>query len=192
MSEFMHENDVNMKEEAMADTTNVTAAVLPPLAADKKLKKKKSSGPFGIFRAALYMLRKKPDEKEAKKAANKQKGKDWKMIVEAMRPLHLPETPQSPMQSPPMFPPMSPWADELISPASPAASSSCGTLSQYASAQNLQDLYNSDDEEGDPDEVFDALTGDEMIDAKAEEFIAQFYKQIQLQNTSHYDQDRGV
>lgn len=206
MTEFMPENDViigkNMKESARDDTADNTGAaaeaVQPPLNDDKK--KKKKSGAFGIFRAALYMLRKRPEEKEAaKRAINKQKSKgskaNWKTLVESMRPLHMQETPQSPLHQQPSPVPES--MVEFFPPASPAASSSCGTLSQFASATSLVDLYNSDDEEeaeADPDEVFDAITGDEMIDAKAEEFIAQFYKQIQLQNTNtrQYQEDRGV
>lgn len=56
-------------------------------------------------------------------------------------------------------------------------------MSQYASANNLQELYgeSSDDEEEDPDQVFDAIGADEMIDAKAENFIAQFYEQMRRQ-----------
>ncbi|XP_011079593.1 uncharacterized protein LOC105163072 [Sesamum indicum] len=105
-----------------------------------------------------------------------------------MRPLRLPEAALSP---PPalkdieeMIPPPVIESIEEIKPASPEVSCS-GTMSQYASATSLRDLDVSDDEEGeeDPDEVFDAITGDEMIDAKAEEFIAQFYRQIHLQNT---------
>lgn len=179
MSEFMPVNDVtignNMEE--LENTGDVTAA-LPPLKAEKR--KKKKSGAFGIFKAALYILRKKPDEKEAAKKKSAESDGNWKKIVGSMRPLHVQETPQSPMYQ------MSPASDDFPSPASPAPSSSCGTMSQYASALNLRDLDNCDDEEEDPDEVFDAITGDEMIDAKAEEFIAQFYKQIQLQNTSRF------
>ena len=172
----MPENDVNMNE------LKATTADLPPLKAEKR---KKKSGAFGIFRAALHILRKKPDEKEAAKKKTAEPDANWKKIVGSMRPLHV-QTPQSPMYQ------MSPMSDDFPSPASPAASSSCGTMSQYASALNLRDLDNCDDEEGDPDEVFDAITGDDMIDAKAEEFIAQFYKQIQIQNTSRFHhEDRG-
>lgn len=60
-------------------------------------------------------------------------------------------------------------------------------MSQYASANNLQELYgenninDDDEEEEDPDQAFDAMGGDDMIDAKAEIFIAQFYEQMRLQ-----------
>ena len=165
-----------------ANTARANAAA-PPL----RQPKKKKSGAFGIFRAALYMLRKSTDEKEAaaaaaKKAAaaaeEKSNNGDWKKIVGSMRPLHAQEAPASPMYM------MSPAASD-------GASSSSGTMSQYASATNLRDLCNCEDESEDPDEVFDAITGDEEIDSKAEEFIAQFYKQIHHQNSIHR-QDRGV
>lgn len=179
MAEFNQKSNAAMAKEEPISYDNAVA--LPPLTGENRRKKK--SGAFGIFRAALVMLRKRTDEKEAKK--EKSNRGDWKKIVGSMRPLHVQETPESPMYA------MSP-ASETCSymSASPAPStSSCGSMSQYASALNLRDLYNSDDEEEerDPDEVFDAITGDEMIDSKAEEFIAQFYKQIQHQNSVSRD-----
>ncbi|XP_042025707.1 uncharacterized protein LOC121772601 [Salvia splendens] len=131
----------------------------------KRQRKKKKSGAFGIFKAALYMLRKRTDEKKEKSS-----GGEWKKIMHSMRPLHVQEMPASPMV-------------HAFGADSPASSSS-GTMSQYASANNLRDLCKED-------EVFDAIEGDEMIDAKAEEFIARFYKSIHHQNSIHC-QDRGV
>ncbi|KAL3531519.1 hypothetical protein ACH5RR_010841 [Cinchona calisaya] len=147
---------------------------------DKEKKKKKKSGAFSFFRAALLAMRSDSKKKEVVPPKSNEK---WKKIVGSMRPLHLQEN-QSP---PPSLPPPSParTAESLEDlnliqqPSSPAPSSvSGGTMSQYASASNLQEL---DNEESDPDEVFDAICGDEMIDAKAEEFIAQFYQQMKLQ-----------
>ncbi|KAL7151113.1 hypothetical protein ABFS83_04G009300 [Erythranthe nasuta] len=247
MTESMPENDVNVGELDAHVTSNETSAAAdgkPPLVNSER--KKKKSGAFGIFRAALLMLRKWPGEKKAaKKTVSKQKSTasngSWAKLVGSMRPLSgLQEAPASspPHQATPVAaaddgetnPPQKQGAiedeetipaqksasaspdpaeisrEETISAASPAASSSSssssssrGTMSQYASAASLRDLYNSsddeDEEEEDPDEVFDAITGDEMIDAKAEEFIAQFYKQIQLQNTAkshHHHYYRGI
>lgn len=188
MTGFNPEYDVVPKAEA--------AAVLPPMKAEKRQQRKKKSGAFGIFRAALYMLRKSTDEKEA--AAKKEKsgggGGDWKKMVGSIRPMHGQEAPASPMHMMSPVHMMSPGSDHWTSPASSSASS-CGTMSRYASAPNLRDLCDGEEEieesERDPDEVFDAITGDEMIDVKAEEFIAQFYKQIQHQNSIHR-QNRGV
>lgn len=156
----------------------------PPLNAEKmQRKKKKKSGAFGIFRAALNILRKRTDEKEAatmKKERSNGGGGDWRNIVQSMRPLHVPASPSRG------------GFDGSASPAPSCSGSSCGTMSQYASATNLRDLCNEDEEEQrDPDEVFDAIDGDELIDAKAEEFISRFYKSIHHQNSIHH-QDRGV
>lgn len=229
MTELVPENDVdgtnNVKESATEGDITADGGGETPVNEDsmRKKKKKKKSGAFGIFRAALMMMRKRPEGKAAKKTVAKQKSTatngSWAKLVGSMRPLSLQET----AQSPPHQPSPAPAGDETtlpqnqppavsdggaaeeitpppqeepsaadyqsvgetITPASPAASSSCGTMSQYASTSSLRDLYcSSDEEEDDPDEVFEAITGDEMIDAKAEEFIAQFYKQIQLQNTA--------
>ncbi|KAH6823870.1 hypothetical protein C2S53_013566 [Perilla frutescens var. hirtella] len=186
MAAYNLEYNVAMEKMAKAEVA-AEETVLPPPSTEKR--KNKKSGAFGIFKAALYMMRKRTDEKEANKNKAKSKGSngDWKKIVESMRPLHVQEAPESPLHmivdSPRHM--MSPVSDCFTAP-SPAASSS-GTISQYASAANLRELYNSDDEEEeerDPDEVFDAITGDEMIDAKADEFIAQFYRQIQHQNST--------
>lgn len=49
-----------------------------------------------------------------------------------------------------------------------------GSTSQYAFANNLQELNKSEDNEV-RDVMFDDKAGDAMIDAKAEEFIAQVY-----------------
>lgn len=71
-------------------------------------------------------------------------------------------------------PPMSPHG-----PYSPCFSSSSGdSMSRYASAQNLQEL---DREGGGGNDDDCDYGGDEMIDAKAEVFIAQFYEQMRLQ-----------
>ncbi|KAL1543987.1 hypothetical protein AAHA92_20896 [Salvia divinorum] len=161
--------------------SNPAYDVAAPDAREKRQqqRKKKKSGAFGIFRAALGMLRKRTDEKEAaatKKEKSNGGGGDWKKIVHSMRPLHTQEMPASPVHA--------------YGGADSPASSSC-TMSQYASANNLRDLCNDDEEERHPDEVFDAIEGDEMIDAKAEEFIALFYKSIHHQNSIHR-QDRGV
>ncbi|KAL8527266.1 hypothetical protein ACS0TY_005224 [Phlomoides rotata] len=182
MSEYVPVSDVTVGNEL--EVSGGGAAVLPTLSEERR--KKKKSGAFGIFKAALYILRKKPDEKEAAKKIAESDG-NWKKIVGSMRPLHVQEMPQSPSYQ--ISP--SPAMEYFPMPSSPAPSTS-GTMSQYASAQNLRDLDNCDDEDEDPDEVFDAITGDELIDAKAEEFIAQFYKQIQMQNTSRFHhEDRG-
>ncbi|GMQ00274.1 hypothetical protein CsSME_00047429 [Camellia sinensis var. sinensis] len=61
-----------------------------------------------------------------------------------------------------------------------------GSESRYASALNLQEL---DDDESDA--RINDNGGDEMIDAKAEEFIAQFYHQIRVQAVERYHKTKG-
>ncbi|KAL3652911.1 hypothetical protein CASFOL_002592 [Castilleja foliolosa] len=199
MTESMPENDIiiekNVKESAYPKA-NVDIAATADATTDRK---KKKSGAFGIFKAALLIFRKRQGQKSSAKINLKPEqdgpttnnpNPNWTKLVDSVRPLHVQESTQSPPQSP--VAPAEEAGDEIremIVPTSPAGSSSSGStcrgMSKYASAASLLDLDNSsDEEEEDPDEVFDALTGDEMIDAKAEEFIAQFYKQMQLQRTS--------
>ncbi|KAL6505059.1 hypothetical protein OROGR_024876 [Orobanche gracilis] len=195
MSESIPENDVIISKN-VKDSTYRTADAAYAAAADSPndRRNKKKSGAFGIFKVALFMMRKRRGDKLGGKPvlakqdstpANNTNNANWTKLVGSVRPLHLQETSQSP---PPQIAAaaISGEIREMIPPASPsAASTSSGTMSKYASAASLLDLDNSsDEEEEDPDEVFDALTGDEMIDAKAEKFIAQFYKQIQLQKTA--------
>jgi hypothetical protein len=161
----------------------------PPLNEHEKMnheKMKKKRGSFSLFKTALTMVRGKKGDKEPTKkiprtsSAPALANGDWKSLVGSVRPLHLNEIDQSP---PPSILRTESLDSFTTTQASPAPSSS--TLSQYASVSSLQDLVDSDRED-DPDTAFDAITGDEMIDSKADEFIAQFYKQIQIQNTETY------
>ncbi|CAI9105499.1 OLC1v1004430C1 [Oldenlandia corymbosa var. corymbosa] len=191
----------------------VPPPVIPISGEEKKMnqitKSKKKSGPFSFFRAALVALKANDDKKKKQKAsaklptatdANNNNNKEantndsnnsdgnWKKIVGSMRPLHLQNdvVVESP---PPSLPPSSPTLSlsdhhgiRSFSP-SPSHSSSTGSMSQYASASNLQALDDGDeddDQDVDPDVVFDAICGDELIDSKAEEFIAQFYQQMKI------------
>ncbi|XP_060178546.1 uncharacterized protein LOC132608815 [Lycium barbarum] len=175
-------------------------------------KKKKPPGVFGFFKAAMFVLRhrNKGKQKAAQVAVSTQQG-DWKKLVGSMRPLHLQDNNintspaycatsiSSPSALSSSSGTMSQYAsandlkaldDTMSQYASandlksldvdvPAASS--GTMSQYASANNLQEL-DEEEEEEDPDQVFDAIGADDMIDAKAEQFILQFYQQMRRQN----------
>ncbi|XP_009592738.1 uncharacterized protein [Nicotiana tomentosiformis] len=191
---------------------------------DVTRKKKKKPGVFGLFKAAMFVLRHrtKGKQKAAQVVVSSTKG-DWKKLVGSMRPLHLQDNNNSrtPSQtaaydycattsSPSALScsgTMSQYASAndlqaLDVPAAAAApsitdsmsqyassndlqaleaSTSSGTMSQYASANNLQELDDEEEEE-DPDQVFDAIGADDMIDAKAEEFILQFYQQMRRQN----------
>ncbi|CAA2985576.1 uncharacterized protein LOC111394516 [Olea europaea var. sylvestris] len=177
---------------AVADggiTTDVNKKNPPQPAVNEGRKKKR--GAFSLLKSAVFMLRKSQNKKFAKSDKSKvdsSKG-NWQKIVGSIRPLHLQEDNSPPPSNPSLSISTSVERfDGLIRPASPyssVASSSAspisgGTMSQYASANNLQEL---DEEAGyDSDKVFDSLAGDEMIDAKAEEFIKQFYQQMRHQN----------
>ncbi|MCD7461055.1 hypothetical protein HAX54_045068 [Datura stramonium] len=176
---------------------------------DQNKKKRKSRGIFGFFKAAMFVLRHrtKGKQKAAQIAVSTQQG-DWKKLVGCMRPLHLQEdnnnnTSQAYCDPSPSSPSgtMSQYAsandlksldDESMMSQQQYASAndlksldleaSSGTMSQYASANNLQELDEQEEEDDDPDQIFDAIGADDMIDAKAELFILQFYQQMRRQN----------
>ncbi|CAL5194509.1 unnamed protein product [Lathyrus oleraceus] len=174
------------------------------------LTKKKNHGPMRAFRVALHMMRgnsKKPNiistHDESKNA--------WKKLVGSMRPLHL-QSNQSPRLSSQSngkkfdqmiaLPPPSPSEsigggsafvdfstdEEPFSPFSPSP-----TSSRYASAIGLNELVSSDEENDRPkvikEECNENGDGDEKIDSKAEDFIAQFYHQMRLQRLNNVDRD---
>ncbi|XP_058740687.1 uncharacterized protein LOC131612970 [Vicia villosa] len=171
---------------------------------------KKKHSPMRAFRVALHMMRgnsKKPNiistDDETKNI--------WKKLVGSMRPLHL-QSNQSPRLSSPQsngrkfdqmtttLPPPSPsessgggsvfvdfsTEEEPFSPFSPSPSSS-----RYASAVGLNELVSSDEENDRPDMIKEECdeNGDEKIDSKAEDFIAQFYHQMRLQRFNNVDRD---
>jgi hypothetical protein len=61
--------------------------------------------------------------------------------------------------------------------------------SPYASAIGLNELASSDEENEIQEEIEEEIreNGDETIDAKADEFIAQFYQQMKLQRLNNVD-----
>jgi hypothetical protein len=61
--------------------------------------------------------------------------------------------------------------------------------SPYASAIGLNELVSSDEENEIQEEIEEEIreNGDETIDAKADEFIAQFYQQMKLQRLNNVD-----
>lgn len=162
---------------------------------------KKKRGGNQILQAAMFLLRRRPSKKNLKapsveRVASKNA---WKRLVGSMRPLHLQDNPSSP-RSPPVFEIAAPstptgseagYEDVLPPPMSPAhatdfmsrSSSEDSMQSRYASAVNLQELDRSEqDDDKSKDKGTDVYDGeDEHIDAKAEEFIAQFYHQMNLQ-----------
>lgn len=206
--ETVNNGDQNKSSAADATTTTSITTYEP-----RKIKKR---GSFNLFKAAMLMMTRKsgnnqkrkpskggkeiespqpkeqPQEKGKELVVPSSKGENWKTLVRSIRPLHVPDNKSPTITPSPTVENLEDLAREgssssFPSPSSCEVSSNC-SMSQYASATNLQDLdvdNNStaaDEKEEDPDEVFDAITGDDMIDAKAELFIAQFYQQMKLQN----------
>ncbi|GAA0155549.1 hypothetical protein LIER_13252 [Lithospermum erythrorhizon] len=213
--------------------------------ANPDITKEKKRTKFGLLKIAVRMFQPAPKtvKKQAKEIIKEQPQEamqpaQWEKIVGSMRPLHLQENLQSPTPSvSTASPDASPRnKDGILSEesfiSSPATSlsskrSDIGTMSQYNSAVNLQDLdnpksrYNSavnlqdldtstpksrycsmnnlqdllkgdedededeeEEAEKDPDEVFESITGDDMIDSKADEFIAKFYQGMSLERST--------
>lgn len=173
---------------------------------DPKPTKKKRS-PMHILRVANYMLSLKS---EKSKTAPTDAVSKWKKLLSSMRPLHINSNQSAqrsigdrvlmaPLtiskevveQSKDVYAPSAASEDveqfELFtppwSPAPKSTGSSSGQTSQYASAQNLQELDDQSDGD-DEDSYYDDKFGDEKIDMKAEEFIAKFYGQMKLQHKS--------
>ncbi|BFG43472.1 hypothetical protein CerSpe_297460 [Prunus speciosa] len=154
-------------------------------------KKKRSGGAMHILQLALFMLRRrhrsdgksKPTSFEAQAQAVVSTKGTWKRLVGSIRPLHL-QTTSNP--TPPSSVHTSErYEDVLPPPMSPARTddlaSEDGMSSRYASAVNLQELDRTD-EDNDNAAIVNA-----NIDAKAEEFIAQFYQQMRLQRLDRVD-----
>jgi hypothetical protein len=177
--------------EGKQDAAIATATDDKNKALDHGAAKKKKRGAINLIRVALFMLRRrsggnaKPLEVEVAS-----KGM-WKKLVGSMRPLHLQHN-QSPPPSIMAVPEktVEHFEDVFPQPVSTrgqySPSSSFGdSNSRYASAVNLQELDESSEDDDDDDVADDG--GDMMIDAKAEEFIAQFYEQMRLQRVDSFN-----
>ncbi|GAV57020.1 DUF761 domain-containing protein [Cephalotus follicularis] len=161
---------------------------------------KRKRGPMQFVRVALYMLRKKSGKSSKSIHVDVAANDILKNLVGSMRPLHLqsdqsPPTCIEPVAVAPkpepeiieevFTPPMSPCVSNETSSSSVA--SSVDSMSRYASAVNLEDLdkNNDSDDEEEEGHVYGNNGGDEMIDVKAEEFIARFYEQMRLQTLGY-------
>lgn len=182
--------------------TICTAGSGPPAPAAKKRR-----GAVHMIKVAMYMIRRRSGKSKSVDVAAS--GGIWNRLVGSMRPLHL-QSQSSPthatrmstneqnddvksIQAPPMSPGSSSSSSSEDGMSSYASAANLqeldGTESRYASATNLRDLDpNSDDHETEYNQInYDENGGDEMIDAKAEEFIAQFYEQMRLQRLNSMD-----
>ncbi|KAF4381986.1 hypothetical protein CsatB_005950 [Cannabis sativa] len=161
---------------------------------------KKRRGAVQLIKVALYMIRRRSGKSKSTVDVASSGGSLWNCLVGSMRPLHLQShgTPRhhhaathDHKNNAVITSPMSPGAsssystdDDTSRYASAANLQALDTESRYASAENLRAL---DDSECEDDHGHDENGGDEMIDAKAEEFIAQFYQQIRLQRLNSMD-----
>lgn len=151
---------------------------------------KKRLGVMHFVRVALYMIRRKSDKSKKSMQIDVPSKGPWTEVLASMRPLHArsSQCPPPSHEMPTTLPMMEGFKDVLTPPLSPVTSAKTLTqssepddgMSQYASAQDLQKLVMTTDNKENDDKG-----GDEMIDVKAEEFIAQFYEQMRIQN-AHY------
>lgn len=174
--------------------------------------KQKKRSRFQMLKVALFMLRGQSNKKSKPVHVDVASKGLWKKLVGAMRPLHHPglsnqnsppplitgsnddatilpnvENDNSPPHDGVFSPPMlSPQVYHSDTPSS--SSSVADSMSRYASAQDLQELDKNGESNNDDDEY--VFGGDEYIDAKAEEFIAQFYEQMRLQQVDLMNRHR--
>ncbi|XP_077242796.1 uncharacterized protein LOC143883329 [Tasmannia lanceolata] len=147
----------------------------------KKTAKKR--GGMSLLRTALLMMRHRPNKsKPVHTNVVESAGKGLKILVGAVRPLHLRHEPNSPTSE--IIPTGSMRVDSFhdVVPPSPSPPRCFdvedGMTSRYASAQDLQALDTSGGSDDDGNYV---ARGDEAIDVRAEEFIKKFYEQMRLQ-----------
>ncbi|KAK7392265.1 hypothetical protein VNO78_20697 [Psophocarpus tetragonolobus] len=155
---------------------------------------KKGKGSKNIFKVALFMMRGRSRKSKMLPVDEEESKSIWKTLVGSMRPLHLQSTQSPPrhhnnnnnisLQPKIMITSASENSDDAFESASDFTHSPSPSFSRYASAVGLNEMVQEDD--NDKEEDF-AKEGDEMIDAKAEEFIAQFYHQMRLQRFDAVD-----
>ncbi|KAK6286059.1 hypothetical protein POUND7_012238 [Theobroma cacao] len=171
-------------------------------------KKRKRPSAIRLLKVTLYALGLRSSKSKSKSIQVNLLSKfSWKGLVGSMRPMHL-QSNQSPPPAIEAEPAMMPEAEsiplgkyvgeEISSPLSPMRDSSpspvfsmssygsVSDMSQYESPLNLPDLQHviksCEEITQEPEFWYGDDDGDEMIDAKAEEFIAQFYEQMRRQN----------
>ncbi|XP_054801728.1 uncharacterized protein LOC129305724 [Prosopis cineraria] len=150
---------------------------------------KKRRGPLYFIKVALFLMT--SGSGKSKGSTPSDSKSLWRKLVGSVRPLHLqlqqvaePEA-KRPLPAPLTHP--SPARTEfseeaLFSPTAGSSQSNSGT--PYSSAVGLDEMVQGEQEKEAPEES-DAVSedgdGDRMIDAKAEEFIANFYNEMRLQ-----------
>ncbi|XP_010429273.1 PREDICTED: uncharacterized protein LOC104713777 [Camelina sativa] len=160
----------------------------------KNMMKKKRSRGLHVIGVVLYMLRRR--RRRSKPFNNG----FWGRFADSFRQLRNDDIKTLPSSNITITPPSSsPAAMEEVAASSDdqvsemvevftATSSSCSSgIAGYGSAKSLRDMdcLDEDDYDDDDDDYGNDDGGDEMIDAKAEEFIVRFYEQMRLQNQAY-------
>ncbi|XP_027349409.1 uncharacterized protein LOC113861017 [Abrus precatorius] len=155
--------------------------------------RKRKKGAMHVLRVALFILRGRSRKSKVLQVNDESKS-IWKKLVGSMRPLHLQSDQSSSSFSQPTITLPSTGSDGYVSdiPASEEEPySPSPTSSRYASAVGLNELVQGDEENEKKEVIVEECEehddGDEMIDAKAEEFITHFYEQIRLQRLESLD-----
>ncbi|XP_057733974.1 uncharacterized protein LOC130949202 [Arachis stenosperma] len=162
--------------------------------AKPRLKKQRSRN---IFKVALSKMRGRSEKPKAIQVDDDgSKSNTWRKLVGSMRTLQMQDDAAdyySSAASSPSNPNMvkSPSVDRFESfPNSPL--SNFASSSRYSSAVGLDKLVENDESLTKEEDITkkhddDHSDGDDMIDAKAEEFIAEFYLQMKLQKFNKMD-----
>lgn len=148
----------------------------------------KKRGGINIVKACIDALRhRQPPGKKTETRKNEANPRTMlNRVVGSIRPLHLQDvgSPIHPSAVPASdhfedtvlpSPLACPWGKARRSLSSRSSVSDEGGTSRYASAVNLQELDRAEDGNGEESEG-----GDEMIDVKAEQFIARFYQEMRM------------
>ncbi|KAF7152230.1 hypothetical protein RHSIM_Rhsim01G0289100 [Rhododendron simsii] len=201
-----------MEDKSTTTTTGIIAPTTPTAAKNGKTppldgeKNKKKRGAFTLFKAATLLIRRRPEGKPKPEVPSKV---TWKKFVGSIRPFHLQDN-QSPrpsahsitasptveQRSDDVSTPLPPSPQAIIKPSSANSDDGMsqygsttnlqeldkGSQSRYASAVNLQAVAKQGETDGGDDGISNNNVGDEMIDSKAEEFIAKFYQQMRVQH----------
>lgn len=179
-----------MEQTPIFITTNDKKQIDNPHGLPQKAKKR---GALQLLRVVLLMLKRPSSKSKSVEMASRT---TWRRLVDSMRHFHLQsnKTPPTSIQAVPINSPlsqhfMSPYESNSLS-ASSSTPSFEGLTSSYASANNLRELDGLEPiEDLDEEFVYDGDGGDDMIDQKAEEFIAMFYNQIKQQTMNSNDLD---
>ncbi|CAJ1969915.1 unnamed protein product [Sphenostylis stenocarpa] len=163
---------------------------------------KKGKRARNIFKVALFMMR---GRSKSKLVVSEESKSVWRRILGSMRPLHLQNDQSPPHDNNTNMPQSKPTitssrfangvvdsGDDAFDSASEFTNSPSPCSSCYASAVGLDELVQEENEkegveEMNSDDGNSDGEGDEMIDAKAEEFIAHFYHQMRLERFDDVD-----